>query len=130
MTGDMPAGGARFPVVTGMGILAAPGFGMQEGWQAIEKGESGLRPLSLFKSPRYGQVLVGEVRRSLGELGAPARGSRSDHLGWLSARQAIESAKIDLRSGAERAGVLLGTSVGGSFDSERFLTTLIKQKNM
>ena len=126
----MPAEGARFPVITGMGIIAAPGFGMQEVWRAIEKGESGLRPLSLFKSPRYGQVLVGEVRHGLGELGAPKRGSRSDCLGWLAARQAIGSSKVDLRTCADRAGVLLGTSVGGSFDSERFLTTLIKQKKM
>jgi 3-oxoacyl-(acyl-carrier-protein) synthase len=130
MTGDMPAEGARFPVITGMGILAAPGFGMQEVWQAIEKRESGLGPLSLFQSPRYGQMLVGEVRRDLGELGAPERGSRSDRLGWLAARQAIDSSKINLQACGDRAGVLLGTSVGGSFDSERFLTTLIKQKKM
>lgn len=126
----MAAQGVRFPVITGMGIVAAPGFGIEEIWKAIEKGESGLRPLSLFKSPRYGQVLAGEVQRDLRELGAPMRGSRSDRLGWLAARQAIDSSKIDLRDSGDRAGVLLGTSVGGSFDSERFLATLIKQKKM
>jgi len=123
----MAVEGARFPVVTGIGIVAAPGFGMEEIWGTIQKGESGLRPLSLFESPRYGQVLAGEVRRDLTDLGAPLRGSRSDRLAWLAARQAINSSKIDLRDYAERAGVLLGTSVGGSFDSERFLTALIKQ---
>ncbi len=126
----MRAESARFPVITGMGIVAAAGFGIEEVWKRIEKGESGLQPLSLFKSPRYGQVLVGEVQRDLRELGAPMRGSRSDRLGWLAARQAIESSKINLRTCADRAGVLLGTSVGGSFDSERFLATLIKQKKM
>jgi 3-oxoacyl-(acyl-carrier-protein) synthase len=126
----MGAGGARFPVITGIGIVAAPGFGIEEIWAAIEKGESGLRPMSLFESPRYGQVLAGEVRRDLRELGAPLKGSRSDRLGWLAARQAIETSKIELRNYADRAGVLLGASVGGSFDCERFLTTLIKRGKM
>jgi 3-oxoacyl-(acyl-carrier-protein) synthase len=130
MAGGMAADGARYPVITGMGIVAAPGFGMEAVWGAMQKGESGLRPLSLFESPRYGQVLAGEVRRDLTELGAPLRGSRSDRLGWLAAKQAIDSSKIDLRVCGDRTGLLLGTSVGGSFDSERFLTALIKQRKM
>jgi 3-oxoacyl-(acyl-carrier-protein) synthase len=86
--------------------------------------------MTLFESPRYGQVVSGEVRRDLKELGAPLRGSRSDRLGWLAARQAIQGSKIDLRHYADRAGVLLGASVGGSFDCERFLTALIKRRKM
>jgi 3-oxoacyl-(acyl-carrier-protein) synthase len=127
MATGMGVDGARFPVITGIGIVAAPGFGIEEVWRAIDGGQCGLRPMSLFESPRYGQVLAGEVRRDLRELGAPMKGSRSDRLGWLAARQAIETSKIDLRGYAERAGVLLGASVGGSFDCERFLTALIKQ---
>ncbi len=126
----MAAEGSRFPVVTGIGIVAAPGFGIEEIWRAIQKGQSGLSPMSLFESPRYGQVLAGEVRQDLRQLGAPLKGSRSDRLGWLAARQAIESSKINLRCYAERAGVLLGASVGGSFDCERFLTALIKRGKM
>jgi 3-oxoacyl-(acyl-carrier-protein) synthase len=126
----MAAEGARFPVVTGIGIVAAPGFGVEEIWSAIEKDESGLSPMSLFETPRYGQVLAGEVRRDLTALGAPLKGSRSDRLAWLAARQAIEFSKLDPREHAERTGLLLGTSVGGSFDSERFLTALIKRGKM
>jgi 3-oxoacyl-(acyl-carrier-protein) synthase len=122
--------GARFPVVTGIGIVAAPGFGVDEVWRAIEGGRCGLSPMDLFESPRYGPVLSGEIRRDLRELGAPLRGSRSDRLGWLAARQAIESSKINLRDCGDRAGVLLGASVGGSFDCERFLTALIKRRKM
>src|SRR5205807_1481696 len=74
--------------------------------------------------------LTGEVQRSLSSLGAPLRGSRSDRLAWLAAREAIRSAAIDLESCADHAGVLLGASVGGSFDSERFLATLLKHGRM
>ena len=121
---------ARFPVVTGLGILTASGCGVDEVWKSIRAGESGLRPLTLFQSPRYGQVPVGQIQQDLIALGAPTHGSRSDQLGWLAARDAIGDATINLSEIADRAGVVMGCSVGGSFDSERFLTTLIKQGKM
>lgn len=121
---------ARSPVITGLGIIAAPGCGVGRVWNAIHANTSGLQPLSLFPSPRYGQVPAGEVRHNLAALGAPTHGSRSDQLGWLAARDALRSARLDLSGCSERAGVLLGCSVGGSFDSERFLTTLLRQGKM
>ncbi|HEU6449164.1 MAG TPA: beta-ketoacyl-[acyl-carrier-protein] synthase family protein [Verrucomicrobiae bacterium] len=121
---------ARFPVITGLGVIATPGVGVDTIWSAVSSGVSGLKPLSLFQSPRYGQIPVGEVQKDLLALGAPAKSSRSDKLGWLAARDAIEDAKIDLRNCGDRAGILLGTSVGGSFDSENFLTNLIKYGKM
>lgn len=117
----------RVPVITGMGIVTAAGFGVEEAWQAVATGASGLKPLSLFQSPRYGQIVTGEIQRDLIALGVPTRSSRTDKLGWLAAREAIADAKLDLSQNAERAGVLIGTSVGGSFDSEKFMTTLIKR---
>jgi 3-oxoacyl-[acyl-carrier-protein] synthase-1/3-oxoacyl-[acyl-carrier-protein] synthase II len=51
-------------------------------------------------------------------------------LGWLAAREAVASAKVDLAAVGDRAGIILGTSVGGSFDSEQFLQTLIKLGKM
>jgi 3-oxoacyl-[acyl-carrier-protein] synthase II len=121
---------ARFPVITGLGIVTAAGCGTDEVWNAIRAGTGGLKPLTLFQSPRYGQIPAGEIRQNLLALGAPSRGSRSDQLGWLAARDAIQSAKINLKNCGDRAGVVLGSSVGGSFDSEQFLTTLIKRGKM
>lgn len=103
---------------------------MDDTWRAFRNLESGLRPLTLFQSPRYGQVLAGEVRQDLSALGAPSQGSRGDRLGWLAARQAVRSAGIDTSQVGERGGVLLGSSVGGSYDSERFLTHLIRSQKM
>jgi 3-oxoacyl-(acyl-carrier-protein) synthase len=120
----------RFPVITGLGIVSAAGFGVEEVWRAVSSGASALRPLTLFQSPRYGQIPAGEIQRDLIALGAPTRSSRSDKLGWLAARDAIADAKIDLSIGGDRAGIILGTSVGGSYDSEKFLSTLIKQGKM
>jgi 3-oxoacyl-(acyl-carrier-protein) synthase len=113
-----------------MGIVSAAGFGTEEVWQAVSSGASGLKPLTLFQSPRYGQILAGEIQRDLVALGAPTQSSRSDKLGWLAARAALVDSKINFTNGSDRAGVLLGTSVGGSYDSEIFLSTLIKQGKM
>jgi 3-oxoacyl-(acyl-carrier-protein) synthase len=110
--------------------MAATGCGVDEVWNSIRAGTSGLKPLTLFQSPRYGQIPAGEIQQDLLALGALSRGSRSDRLGWLAAREAIAAAKINFSSCADRAGIVLGCSVGGSFDSERFLTTLIKQGKM
>ena len=110
--------------------MTAAGGGTVEVWDAIRAGTSGLKPLTLFQSPRYGQIPAGEIRQNLLALGAPSRGSRSDQLGWLAARDAIRSSKINLQNCGERAGVVLGSSVGGSFDSEQFLTTLLKRGKM
>jgi 3-oxoacyl-[acyl-carrier-protein] synthase II len=120
----------RTPVITGLGIVTAAGCGTVEVWNAIRAGTGGLKPLTLFQSPRYGQIPAGEIRRNLLALGAPSHGSRSDQLGWLAARDAIKSSEINLQNCGERAGVVLGSSVGGSFDSEQFLTTLIKHGKM
>jgi 3-oxoacyl-(acyl-carrier-protein) synthase len=120
----------RSPVITGLGVIGAPGCGVDEIWSAIAAGQSCLTPLTLFQSPRYGQLPVGEITRDLTALGAPLRGSRSDRLAWLAARDAIRSANLDLQSCADRTGVLLGSSVGGTYDTERFLTALIKQRKM
>lgn len=121
---------ARSPVITGLGIVAATGYGVGATWNAIRSGTTGLKPLTLFASPRYGPVLTGEAPHDLIALGAPVRGSRSDQLGWLAAREAIAAAGIDSKTCAERAGVILGCSVGGSFDSENFLIDLIKHGKM
>ena len=120
----------RTPVITGLGIIAANGCGVDEVWHSIRAGKSGLKPLTLFQSPRYGQIPTGEIQRDLIALGAPTRSSRSDKLGWLAAREAVADAKIDFTNDGDRAGIILGTSVGGSYDSEKFLATLIKRGKM
>lgn len=121
---------ARFPVITGQGVIAAPGTTVEEIWRAVASGACGLRPLSLFTSPRYGQIPVGEIPFDLQALGAPQRGSRSDKLAWLAVRDAVRAAGLDLGRAGDRTGVVLGCSVGGSYDSEKFLVTLLKKGRM
>jgi 3-oxoacyl-[acyl-carrier-protein] synthase II len=112
-------------LVTGMGVVSAVGWTLDETWDAIVAGRSGLRGLTLFDSKRCGQLPVGEV------LGDPARrsglpgGSRSDHLAMWAARQAFADACLEnAHFASERAGVVLGALTGGMAFTEEFLTRL------
>lgn len=118
---------ARHPVITGLGVIASPGCGVNTIWNAVSQHRDGLKPLTLFPSPRHGSDPVGEIFLDLLQLGAPRNASRGDRLGWLAAREAIQSAALPLESLGDRAGIVFGSSVGGSFDSERFLIQLIKE---
>ena len=58
--------------------MTANGACVNAVWEAMRRGETGLKPLSLFQSPRYGQIPAGEIQQDLIGLGAPAQGSRSE----------------------------------------------------
>ncbi len=118
---------SRQPVITGLGVIASPGYGVEAMWNAIASQRDGLKPLTLFPSPRYGPEPVGEVQLDLLQLGAPRSASRSDRLGWLAAREAIQSSGLKSADFGDCAGIVFGSSVGGSFDSEGFLIKLIRE---
>lgn len=112
-------------VVTGMGIVSAAGWTLDETWEAIAHGRSGLRTLSLFASPRCGHLPVGEVSGDVAARSGLASGSRSDHLAVWAAGQALRDA--GLGTGAfspDRAAVVLGGLTGGMLFTEDFLSRL------
>lgn len=113
-------------VVTGLGIISAAGCGVGEVWQTVRNGVSGLRPLTLFPSPRYGHVPVGQVTANVDRLAGKVRGSRSDKLAWIAAREAV--AEAGGRLPADRLGVVLGATVGGMLGTEKFVADRLQHK--
>lgn len=98
-------------------------------WDALRSGRSGLGPLTLFSSSRYGRHPVGQVRAEVGRLAGEARGSRSDQLAWIAAREAIGHAGLAAPldgPGAARAGVVLGSTVAGMLGTEDMLDGLLR----
>ena len=105
----------RAPVITGTGIICAAGCGVASVWDSVRANRSGLGPLTLFSSPRYANHLVGQVRENVDELAGNVRGSRSDKLAWIAAREALAAAGLEAGFGnikSERVGMLLGATVG------------------
>jgi len=117
----------RCPVITGIGIICAAGCGVDAVWKSVRENRSGLRPLTRFASPRFGNHLVGQVNGDVDAL-AGVRGSRTDKLAWIAAREALAHANweyIQERINRDRVGVMLGSTVGGMAESEQVLATLI-----
>jgi 3-oxoacyl-[acyl-carrier-protein] synthase II len=116
-------------VVTGMGMVSAAGWTLEQTWDAIAQGRSGLRTLTLFASQRCGKLPVGEVTGDpAGRSGLPG-GSRSDHLAVWAARQAWDDAGLSTESFApDRGAVVLGALTGGMLFTEEFLCRLHLEK--
>ena len=118
----------RRPVITGTGIICAAGCGVAAVWDAIRANRSGLGPLTLFSAPRYAGHLVGQVREDVDDRAGRVRGSRSDKLSWIAAQEALAAAGLGGGLAGippDRAGVMLGSTVGGMLGTERVLATLL-----
>ncbi len=112
-------------VVTGMGVVSAAGWTLDDTWQAIAEGRSGLRALSLFPSERCGRLPVGEVVGEPAAHSGLAGGSRSDHLALWAAGQAWADAGLEAAGIApDRGAVVLGALTGGMVFTEELLVRL------
>ncbi len=121
----------RTPVITGTGIICAAGLGREHVWARLQAGESALGPLTLFKSPRFESHAVGQVREDVDALCGNARGSRTDKLAWIAARQAMREAGLGhplTEVSRARAGVIIGVTVGGMLGTEAALSRLLLEK--
>jgi 3-oxoacyl-(acyl-carrier-protein) synthase len=121
----------RSVVVTGVGVINAGGCGVREVWGSLRTGRSGLGPLTLFESPRHRRHLVGQVRVDVDQMAGNVRGSRSDKLAWIAAKEALDQARIEPHStavDARRLGVVLGSTVAGMLGSEGVLAGLLAKQ--
>ena len=121
---------SRRPVITGTGIISAAGCGVTAVWESVRTGRTGLGPLTLFASPRFANHPVGQVRADVDALAGRVRGSRSDKLCWLAAREAWAAAGLAAnpkKINPVRTGVMVGATVGGMPGAEQFLTTLLRE---
>ncbi|MHC5054340.1 MAG: beta-ketoacyl-[acyl-carrier-protein] synthase family protein [Planctomycetota bacterium] len=114
--------------ITGMGIVSAIGSSADEVWASMEAGRSGLGRLTLFQSPRYGDMPVAEVKHDVAAASGLDDGSRSDHLAMAAARQASEEAGLDGLGEDEldRTGIVIGATVGGILTSAAFVEGLLR----
>jgi 3-oxoacyl-[acyl-carrier-protein] synthase-1 len=114
-------------LITGTGSISSIGQTSDELLHSMANKSSGLSPLSLFESKYKGNLLVGEVKKSNGELAEtldlpPGKTySRTALLGMFAAKSAFEDANLHKRKNEKlRIGLISGTSVGGMDLSENF----------
>ena len=52
-------------VITGMGVLAPNGIGLEAFWDSLLSGRSGIGPITLFDASNLKSQIAGEVRISI-----------------------------------------------------------------
>jgi 3-oxoacyl-[acyl-carrier-protein] synthase II len=103
-------------VITGIGALTPVGSTVDETWQSLLAGRSGLGPITLFDPERIGCIVAAEVKGFDAEAQFGRREARKmDRVSALSlhaAREAYANAGSPVVE-PSRAGVVFGTAVGG-----------------
>jgi minimal PKS chain-length factor (CLF/KS beta) len=123
-----PAGTGR-AVVTGIGVAAPNGLTAPVWWDAVLRGETGIREVSRFDPARYPARLAGEVPGFVDADHIPNRllpqTDRMTRLALAAAKEALDDSGIDLEALPEyAAGVITASSAGGFEFGQRELEAL------
>lgn len=108
----------RRVVVTGMGILSPVGNSVEEAWNNIKQGKSGIDYIRNWDASKMDVRFAGEVRNfdpieKFGRREA-RRTDRITQLAWEATRQAVEDAKLEINeSNRDNIGAIIGTGIGG-----------------
>lgn len=105
-------------VVTGLGCVSPLGLNVDQTWDGILSGRSGIAPISLFDTTGFKTSFAAEVKGFDPDQALNKRLSRrTDRFTQFSleaTRQALENAQFTIDdSNRDRVGVVIGTGIGG-----------------
>jgi len=108
----------RNVVVTGLGAITPLGNSVRSFWDGLLAGQSGIAPLTRFDSSRLSTRIAGEVKNfRVEDCMDPKEARRTDLFVQYALAAALEAARDSGLDTApprpERAGVLIGTGIGG-----------------
>ena len=105
-------------VITGMGVIASNGNNVNDFWEALKSGKSGIGPITAFDASEFRTQIAGEVKDFNIEDymdRKEARGlDRFCHFAVAASDEAVKMAGITADNyDLDRVGVLIGSGVGG-----------------
>jgi 3-oxoacyl-[acyl-carrier-protein] synthase II len=105
-------------VVTGVGLVSAVGIGTEETWQALLAGRGGVAPITHFDTKDFSVTFAAEVKNFDPLLYVEKKEVKKMGLfiqfAMAAAQFAMAQAKLTLAPDvAERAGVYIGSGIGG-----------------
>jgi 3-oxoacyl-[acyl-carrier-protein] synthase II len=108
----------RRVVVTGLGVVACNGIGVDEFWRANREGRSGISLIDAFDATGFPSRIAGQVRGFDPARYMPEKTvqqvDRFVHFGLAGAEMARSGSGIDLAAAdPDRVGVILGSCLGG-----------------
>ena len=122
----------RRVVITGLGLLSPLGNNVEQSWSAIKDGKSGISSITSFDASEFSTRFGGAINNlDVSEhipLKEVRRMDRFMHYGMVAGLQAFEDSGLDLESiNLERAGVAVGSGIGGLNDIEKNAITVNEQ---
>ena len=107
----------RRVVVTGLGLLSPVGNNVNESWQNIISGHSGVKPIKKFDITHHETKFAATVECNIEDYLDKKEIRRTDSFiqyGLIASRECIEDSKIDLNNtDLNRFGVSIGSGIGG-----------------
>lgn len=108
----------RRVVVTGLGVISPVGNTVQESWDNIVAGRSGIGPITRFDASTFKSRIAGEVKGfDVAAYLAPKEARRMDvfiHYGMAAGIQAMKDSGLEVTpENATRIGVNIGSGIGG-----------------
>jgi 3-oxoacyl-[acyl-carrier-protein] synthase II len=105
-------------VVTGMGAVTPVGIGVENTWNALLAGRSGVRRITRFDVTDFPTQFAAEVSdfdpRDYMDFREAKRTARFTQFAAASTREAIQDAALDLsKEDMTRVGIEMGTGIGG-----------------
>ncbi len=124
----------RRVVVTGLGAITPVGNNVNEFWNSLIEGKSGIDIIKRFDPFKYNLpvVIAAEVKdfdpKKYIDPKKARRMSDFVKFAMVAAKEAIEDAKLELdKIDLNRAGVIVGTGIGGLRDIEEQQTLLLEK---
>jgi 3-oxoacyl-[acyl-carrier-protein] synthase II len=122
----------RRVVVTGMGVVCPVGIGVEETWQALVDGKSGIAPITHYDASTYPTRIAGEVKGFEAEKYMDRkevrRNDRFIQFALAAADMAVKDSGIDFgKEEPERVGVIVGSGMGGLETIEDTHKTLMER---
>ena len=124
----------RRVVVTGIGVIAAPGYGREAFWQALSRGESAIRPMQLIPPGTLRFLNGAEVPGYRTEDYFDERQAelldRSSQFAVIAAREALRESGLKLEPEvAARTAIITGCSAGGQTSSDDGFRRIYAENN-
>ena len=122
----------RRVVVTGLGLVCPVGIGVEESWQALVAGKSGIAPITQYDASTYPTRIAGEVKGfepdKFMERKEARRNDRFIQFALAATDMAVKDAGIDFaKEDPERVGVIVGSGMGGLATIEDTHKTLMER---
>jgi 3-oxoacyl-[acyl-carrier-protein] synthase II len=122
----------RRVVITGMGVVAPNGIGIEDFWNSLVQGRSSVRKISHFDASTYPSQVAAEVRdfdpTNYMDPKTAKRLSRFAQFVLVAAQMAWQDSDIDFsKEDPFRGGVFVGTAIGGGDFSENQHTIFMEK---